>query len=82
MKELIPLNFRDADHRDKWIADNADYFTVIQRKNRQNLRTEKPTLAEAIAEAKAILAREPDARLVLYAVWGQMSAYVNADLKR
>lgn len=80
----MPLEFKNADQRDKWITDNADYFTVIQRKNRQYKRIESPNLPAAEKEAHKILAGDPEARLLIYAVYdparvgssGALSAYV------
>lgn len=76
MNAEMPMNFRNADARDRWITVNADYFTVVRRKNRELLRLEFKTQDEAETAARAIIKGEPGARLLIYAVHGNMSAYV------
>lgn len=88
-KSPMPVNFENADHRDKWILDNASYFTVIQRKNRRYARSELPNLKEAEQTATDMLATEPEARLMIYAVYdpagvgspGALTAYIKTVSK-
>lgn len=68
--------------RQKWFITNADYFTAITRYNRQNIREEKPTLAEAKAYAKAALSKNPAYRsFMIYAVVNGSDTFVQAVLR-
>jgi hypothetical protein len=75
-KSPMPVHFRNADERDRWITDNADYFTVIRRQNLKTIRNEAPDLETARKLALGIIKDNPKVRLIIYAVHGQMSAYV------
>lgn len=75
-KTPMPLNFATADERDKWIIANAEYFTIIHRKDNHNIRTEVPTFDAVKPKAKAILEQYPTARLVIYAVYREYTGYV------
>ena len=70
---FIP-EFSDANTRNKWIVDNATYFTIIRRKNRQYLREERPTFEEAEACAKKLLERDPHGRFLIYGVYEAIDA--------
>ncbi len=78
MDRQPPLNFTSDDERRKWFTDNADYFTVIRSRNLKNERQERPTLAEAMAEANRIIEGDPTARLLIYAVYGSSDSFVAA----
>ena len=77
----MPLDFKTADHRDRWIEDNADYFTLIRRQNLQNMRLQYRTKAEAEEAASAVVKQDPEARLLIYAVHGTMTAYIKTVAK-
>lgn len=66
---FIP-EFREYRERNKWIRDHATYFTVIRRRNRSNLREERPTLGEAEALAKEHIADDANVRCLIYAISG------------
>lgn len=81
VKTPMPVDFPNADTRDKWIADNATYFTVMLRRNRRYVRTELADLKTAEQVARDAVALEPDMRLIIYAVYdptgaSPLSAYV------
>lgn len=77
MTEQAPIpDFFDAKARHKWIRDHANYFTAIRRKDRSYLREERPSFDEAVAYAQRQLKRVPDARFMIYAVYGQSDALV------
>jgi hypothetical protein len=65
---FIP-EFKEAKERSQWIINNAEYFTIIRRKNRRNLREEAKTLDEAIQIAQRMIAAEPDMNCLIYGVW-------------
>lgn len=71
-----PLNFISSQERDKWIIENADYFTVIRRQNRRNQRFECQTLKNAIDTAESMVAADPEARFLIYAVAGIHDCFV------
>src|SRR5258706_15621358 len=52
MTEPFPLEFQSADDRTKFIKDNADYYTITWRQNRQNKRFEYDTLETARFQAQ------------------------------
>ena len=62
--------------RDKWILDNADYFTTVYRKDRQYNRQEHKTLPEAEAAAKETVMQVDNICVLVYAVCGNSDAYV------
>lgn len=70
MDDRMPFipEFREAAERNRWIITNAQYFTVIRRKNRSYLREECATMDEAEALAKRMLRDDPNARFLIYAV--------------
>lgn len=76
MSKEPPLNFSSIAERDKWITDNADYFSVIRRLNRHYSRYEFPTLAEAEAGAERMTSNDPEARYLIYAVAGRSDCWV------
>ena len=67
------MPFTSAEARNKFIVDNAEYFTVILRSNRRNYRSERKALAEATELAEAVLKKWPESRLMIYAVLGDSS---------
>ena len=64
---FIP-EFREAKERNKWIRDNAQYFTVIRRQDRRYERDEVYTFDEAVTLASNRIKRIPDLRFLIYAV--------------
>src|SRR5258706_311318 len=48
----FPLEFTSAEERTKFIKDNADYYTITWRQNRQNKRFEYDTLETARFQAQ------------------------------
>jgi hypothetical protein len=62
--------FSHYKERNKWIVDNAQYFTVILRRDLRNYRAERFTLEEAIALANQVLEQYPHASPMIYAVAG------------
>lgn len=76
----MPPDFRSDAERTAWIVENADYWTVIRRRNLRNEREEFPTRDEAEGWALAHLTAEPDARYMIYAVAGIYSTFVTSIL--
>lgn len=72
---FIP-EFSQYKERNKWIFENATYFTVIRRKHRAYLREEQPSYDDAVKYAKKQLEREPDSRFLIYAITGWHDALV------
>ena len=72
----LPLDFKSADERDKWIKDNVQYFTLVYFKGLgKYARTEYFTLEEA--EEAARRTNDPHGRRgMIYAVAGEMNAFV------
>lgn len=66
-KAEMPLSFSSAEERAKWLMDNAEYFTVIQRKDMRNHRHEFPTLTQAEKEAGR-MAETDGGNFMIYAV--------------
>lgn len=75
--------FTKADDRNKWIVDNAKYFTIIRRQNARYEREERPTYEEAIKAAQSFVTRNPNARFLIYAVYNNvtdaLAATVSSD---
>lgn len=64
-------DWKSETERREWIIANADYFTVVRRRNRAYDKWENiPTLAEAVALAESEAEKNPDTRYLIYAVWG------------
>ena len=72
---FIP-EFQKADERNKWIKDNASYFTVIKRKGRRYIREEQPTFDLAVQLAQKRLEQDSDSRYMIYAVYRQSDTLV------
>ncbi len=79
---FIP-EFTKAEDRNKWIKDNAQYFTVIRKRKRRYERDECWTLEEAVQLAQRRLAKDPYMQpLLIYAVAGghdALAATVHPD---
>jgi len=79
---FIP-EFSKAEERNKWIKDNAQYFTVIRKRLRRYERDECWSLAEAVQLAQRRLERDPGKQpLLIYAVAGghdALAATVHPD---
>lgn len=71
-------DFATYQDRDKWFAENADYFSVVKKAGVGNYaRDEKPTLEEArkLAQTKITIG---GGNYMIYAVVGEQSAFVEA----
>ena len=67
---LIP-EFSEYKQRNKWIKENADYFTVVRRRNRRYERYTAPSFEEATALAQKYLRGDTEnTRWMIYAVAG------------
>ncbi len=62
--------------RDREIMSKADYWTCIRRRNMRYERVEYPTLRQARIGAKKMVYWDASARIMIYAVAGIYSAYV------
>ena len=62
-----PPTTSEKDRRE-WIIANADFFTIIERRDRRYIREEFKTLTDADQRAGEIMAERPEARLLIYAV--------------
>ena len=60
--------FTQYKDRNKWIIENAEYFTVIRRHKNSILREERESLESAIALAQKWVQRDHDARFLIYGV--------------
>ncbi len=72
----LPPQFSSERERQLWFARNAQYFTVIRRRAGKNERHEYPTIKAALAGASALLNDDPQARFLIYAVWGPSDHYI------
>ena len=52
MTETFPLEFSSAEERTEFIKNNADYYTITWRQDRQNKRFEYETLETARFQAQ------------------------------
>ena len=76
---MDPLpEFKSEPERQQWITDHATLFTVIRRQGRRYEREEFHTLAGAETYAEKIVARDANARLLIYAVYGVHDTYVKS----
>lgn len=73
----LKLSFESSQERERWIVDNADYFTVVRYQGplRGYERHEVPTLAAAHATARKLLAGGGKPYMI-YAVAGIYDCYV------
>lgn len=69
-------DFKSEAERRQWIIDHADHFTIVRKRGRENLRAEVPDLATATQAANSIIEAHPDARLMIYAVYGTHDTWV------
>lgn len=74
-------DFSTEKERQQWIIDNADYFSLILRRDGKNNRAEFPTLADAENGALRLLELDPTARFLIYAVSGVSDVYVKTVSK-
>lgn len=70
------MSFKSVVERDEHIITHADYFTTVRYRNRGYERQEHPSLGDAERYAKRMIAAEPEARFLVYAVQGDSSAWV------
>jgi hypothetical protein len=79
---FIP-EFSKAEERNKWIKDNAQFWTVIRKRKRRYERDECWSLDEAVQLAQRRLERDPLKQpLLIYAVAGghdTLAATVHPD---
>jgi len=71
-----PLDFASAKEREEWIIANAQYFTTCRTINRKYERQEHATLELARSHAKSLLAENPIKPILIYAVEGESSVYI------
>ena len=73
-------SFQSDVERSAWIQAHADYWSIIWFRGEGSPghydRAEEPTLDEARGLARWALTQDPSSRLVLYAVSGVQSCYV------
>lgn len=69
-------DFPNEAARKIWFRENAEYFTIIYRKDKKNQRVEAPSLVAARTEAMRILQKQPTLHLLIYAVVGASDNYV------
>lgn len=86
-KSPMPIDFPNADSRDKWITENATYFTVVMRRNLKTKRIEASNLRLAEQVAAKLVEENPEWRLLIYAVYdptgdSPLSAYVKTIGRR
>lgn len=60
--------FTQYKDRNKWIIENAAYFTVIRRYKRRYQREERATLETAIELAQKLVQQDNTARFLIYGV--------------
>lgn len=63
------------------LIEEADYFTVIRRRNCRNERWEFKTLIAALTAAHLMLEDDPEARFMIYAVKGIHDTWVHNVMK-
>lgn len=71
-----PLNFESAKEREAWLLQNANYFTTVRMLNRRYARQEHKTLEEARTHAHLLLIQDGSKPVLIYAVKGDSSTYV------
>lgn len=74
-------DFKTHAEHDKWVLENAEYFTVVITAYRARVRVEIPTLEKAREAAKGVLEDSSTKRCLIYAVCGVYSAYVETVSK-
>lgn len=62
--------FSGYKERNKWLFENAGYFTLYMRKGRSILKEEHPTWDVVEQRAKKLIERKSDSRFLIYAVYG------------
>ena len=67
---------RDLLAHEKWVKENAEYWTTIRRRNNHNERYEWPTQQAAEQAAQRMIEADPEARFMVYAVHGVHSVWV------
>lgn len=79
-------SFTSDTERSAWIQAHADYFTIIRFKGADSPsrydRAEAPTLETARGIAERALREDPSARMLVYAVAGVQSTYVETIQQR
>lgn len=70
------LDFKSEKERQKWVIDNAQYFTVVRFHNRRYERHEVKTLPEARALAHTLIGQYPGSRWLIYAVAEHIDNFV------
>jgi hypothetical protein len=72
-----PVNFENANERNAWIIQHADYFVACRLIDRKRERHEAKSLEEARNIAKALL-KENKKPLLIYAVQGIHDTFVES----
>ena len=75
-------DFKNHEEHDKWVIENADYFTAIGSAYRARARFEFETLEQAREMAHSIAKDAPNGHAIVYAVCGVYSAYVETVRKQ
>jgi hypothetical protein len=76
-QELKPFRtFTSQAEREKWLIENADYFTIVFRRNLRNRRLEVSDLKTADAYAKRI-SEDLKLNTLIYAVSGVSDTFVH-----
>jgi len=68
---------RDLRAHEKWVVENAEYWTAVRFHNRAYERHEQATQRGVERLAKRMVAKDPEARFMIYAVHGLHSVWVN-----
>lgn len=74
-------NFKTHKDHDKWVLENAEYFTVVVTAYRARVKIEVPTLERAREAAQGLVEDKGTERCLIYAVCGVYSAYVETVSK-
>lgn len=69
-------DFKTHEEHDKWVIENAEYFTAIVSSFRRRIRAEADTLDEVRHFAKKYHEKDSTPHILIYAVCGVYSAYV------
>lgn len=73
---MTPLSFNSEKEKQRWVIENANYFTVVRFINRSYVRNEVSTLPEAEALASKLVKEYPGSRWLIYAVAEHINTFV------
>lgn len=71
-----PVNFENANDRNAWIIQHADFFTAFRMLGRQRQRLEAKTIEGARQHAAHLLAENNSKPVLIYAVNGLSDTFV------